>query len=96
MRRTVCANHIAGGPAGFGASAQPGILTKELLIKYTPEWKGERFADGRPKVPDGILKRMKTVTLEEAWAVVKQAGYSNEYEDGWIAFIRRRYWLGAR
>ncbi len=67
-----------------GAWAQPGILTKELLIKYTPEWKGERFADGRPKVPDGILKRMKSVTLEEAWAVVKQAGYGNEYEDGWF------------
>ena len=66
------------------AWAQPGILTKELLIKYTPEWKGERFADGRPKVPDGILKRMKSVTLEEAWAVVKQAGYGNEYEDGWF------------
>jgi regulator of RNase E activity RraA len=64
--------------------AQPGILTKDLLIKYTPEWKGERFADGRPKVPDGILKRMRTVTLEEAWAVVKQAGYGNQYEDGWF------------
>ena len=48
------------------AFAQPGILTKELLVQYTPEWKGERFADGRPKVPDGILKRMKSVTLEKA------------------------------
>jgi hypothetical protein len=47
---------------------QPGILTRELLIQYTPEWKGERFADGRPKVPDNILKRMKSVTPEEAWA----------------------------
>ena len=50
------------------AFAQPGILTKELLIQYTPDWKGERFPDGRPKVPDGVLKRMKSVTLEEAWA----------------------------
>src|SRR5271169_4385431 len=65
-------------------SAQPGILTKELLIKYTPEWKGERFADGRPKVPEGVLKRLKTVTLEEAWAVVKQAGFPHEYEDNWL------------
>jgi len=63
---------------------QPGVLTKELLIKYTPEWTGERFADGRPKVSDGILKRMKSVTLEEAWAVVKQAGYGHQYEDGWL------------
>jgi regulator of RNase E activity RraA len=66
------------------AAAQPGVLTKELLIQYTPEWKGERFADGRPKVPDGVLKRLKSVTLEEAWAVIKQAGYPHQYEDNWF------------
>src|SRR6266496_724184 len=65
------------------AYAQPGILTGELLIKYTPEWKGERFADGRPKVPDGVLKRMKSVTLEEAWAQLRTSGFNHEYEDGW-------------
>jgi regulator of RNase E activity RraA len=66
------------------AAAQPGILTKELLIKYTPEWKGERFPDGRPKVPDGILDRMRKVTLEEAWAVLRAEGYNHDYEDGWL------------
>ena len=48
------------------AAAQPGVLTREQLIEYTPDWKGERFADGRPKVPDAILDRMKNTTLEEA------------------------------
>jgi len=43
--------------------AQPGVLTPQQLIEYTPEWKGERFPDGRPKVPDAILDRMKEVTL---------------------------------
>src|SRR5690348_12575186 len=66
------------------ALAQPGVFTKELLIQYTPEWKGERFADGRPKVPDGILKRMKSVTLEEAWAQLRSAGFNHQYEDGWF------------
>src|SRR5919202_3671560 len=65
------------------AFAQPGVLTKELLIQYTPDWKGERFPDGRPKVSDGILKRMKSVTLEEAWAQLRSAGFNHEYEDGW-------------
>ena len=65
------------------AFAQTGFLTKELLIQYTPDWKGERFADGRPKVPDGILKRMKSVTLEEAWAKLREAGFNHQYEDGW-------------
>jgi len=76
------------------AFAQPGILTKELLIRYTPEWKGERFADGRPKVPDGILKRMRTVTLEEAWAAVKQAGYPHQYEDGWYLIHPEKVLVG--
>lgn len=69
------------------AFAQPGILTRELLIKYTPDWKGERFADGRPKVPDAILQRMKSVTLEEAWAQLRSAGFNHEYEDGWGCII---------
>jgi regulator of RNase E activity RraA len=72
----------------FGAAdavAQPGVLTRELLIKYTPDWTGERFADGRPKVPDGILERMKNVTLEEAWAELRAAGFNHQYEDGWFS-----------
>src|SRR5437763_1123215 len=67
------------------AFPQPGIFTRELLIKYAPDWKGERFADGRPKVPDGILQRMKSVTLEEAWAELRSAGFNHEYEDGWLS-----------
>jgi len=65
--------------------AQPGILTKELLIQYTPDWKGERFPDGRPKVPDSILDRMKKVTLEEAWAVVTGAGFGHQIDDKWVS-----------
>lgn len=67
------------------AAAQPGVFDSQQLIKYTPEWKGERFADGRPKVPDSILKRMRAVTLEEAWAVLRNAGFNYQYEDGWLA-----------
>jgi len=59
-------------------------ISKEELIFLTPEWKGERFPDGRPKVPDAILRRMKLVTLEEAWAVLKNANYKHSYDDGWM------------
>lgn len=58
-------------------------ISREQLIFLTPEWKGERFTDGRPKVPDSILDRMKLVTLEEAWAVLRNENYKHEYEDGW-------------
>lgn len=59
-------------------------ISKEELIFLTPEWQGERFNDGRPKVPDEILDRMKLVTLEEAWAVLKSANFKHQYADGWM------------
>jgi regulator of RNase E activity RraA len=65
--------------------AQQEFFTAQDVIKYTPDWKGERFPDGRPKVPDVILDRMKNVTLEEAWAVLQSAGFNHEYEDGWLS-----------
>ncbi len=55
--------------------AQQEFFTREDVIKYTPDWHGERFPDGRPKVPDDILDRMKNVTLEEAWATLRSAGF---------------------
>ncbi|MBL7740822.1 MAG: RraA family protein [Chitinophagaceae bacterium] len=58
-------------------------ILKEQLIALTPEWKGERFDDGRPKVPDNIMKRMKSVSVEEAWAVMKNAGYGYQVAEGW-------------
>ena len=76
------------------AAAQPGILTREHLIEYTPDWTGERFADGRPKVPDAILDRMKHVTLEEAWAVVSAAGFSHQFEDGWLSIHPEQVLVG--
>jgi len=63
--------------------AQEGFFTPEDVIKYTPDWHGERFPDGRPKVPDEILDRIKNVTLEEAWATLRSAGFNHQYEDGW-------------
>src|SRR5690606_5726512 len=65
------------------AGAQEVQLSKEELIALTPEWKGERSADGRPKRPDDILERMKLVTLEEAWAVLRNNNYEHQYDGGW-------------
>lgn len=67
------------------AKAQQEFFTPADVIKYTPDWKGERFPDGRPKVPDAILDRMKNVTLEEAWATLQGAAFMHQYEDGWLS-----------
>ncbi len=59
-------------------------ISKNDLLMLTPNWEGERFEDGRPKVPDEIMNRMKFVTLEEAWSVLKGENYTNQYEEDWI------------
>jgi len=58
-------------------------ISKEELIFLTSEWKGERFADGRPKVPDDLLERAKHIMIDDAWAVLKNEGYLNQFEGGW-------------
>lgn len=57
--------------------------TPEELIYYTAEWNGERFPDGRPKVPDHILERMEKVSIEEAWGILRSKGYHNQFDSNW-------------
>jgi regulator of RNase E activity RraA len=63
--------------------AQAQQISRDELIYLTPEWSGERFPDGRPHVPDDILERMRLVTLEEAWAVLRGKGFNYQYEGDW-------------
>jgi regulator of RNase E activity RraA len=57
-------------------------LTKEQLIQYTPGNPYDRFPDGRPKVPDAILEKVKEMSAEEVLGL-NQRGYRNQYEAGW-------------
>ena len=65
---------------GFG---QLGLFSKEQRIEFTSEWHGDRFADGRPKVSDDLLVRLNDVTADEAWDILQDAGYRNQFEPGW-------------
>lgn len=68
----------------FIASAAQNVGSSPDYIKaLTAEWKGERFADGRPKVPDAILERLKNISIEEAWGVLRNRGYNNQFEGDW-------------
>ncbi len=55
----------------------------EYIKALTPEWKGERFSDGRPKVSDAILERLKKISIEEAWGVLRNKGFQNQFEGDW-------------
>lgn len=63
--------------------AQEVSLSKSTLIALTPKWEGERFPDGRPRVSDELLERLKSITLEQAWSVLKGEGYNHQLEQGW-------------
>ncbi|OLY94390.1 Regulator of RNase E activity RraA [Cnuella takakiae] len=71
------------------ADAQFVQASKDELIALTSDWKGERFPDGRPKVPDDIIRRMKAVTIEEAWATISSAGFRYQIAEGWGEIINR-------
>jgi len=69
--------------SGFLAAAQNVGSSPEYIKALTPDWKGERFTDGRPKVSDALLERLKNISLEEAWGVLRNKGYMNQFESGW-------------
>jgi 4-hydroxy-4-methyl-2-oxoglutarate aldolase len=68
---------------GSGANAQRVGSSPEYIKALTPEWKGERFPDGRPRVPDALLERLKNISIEEAWGVLRNKGFQNQFESGW-------------
>ena len=65
------------------AAVHAQFISKEELIFLTSEWKGERFEDGRPKVPDELLERAKKIAIDDAWTVLKNEGYTNQFEGNW-------------
>ncbi|MBK5270510.1 MAG: RraA family protein, partial [Bacteroidia bacterium] len=67
----------------FKSSLFAQTISKEEMIFLTSEWKGERFADGRPKIPDDLLERAKYIMIDDAWTVLKNEGYFNQFEGNW-------------
>ena len=75
---------MAQSPAPNDRLPLPFVLTDGQMRAYTRGYVGERFADGRPKVPDSVLERMKKVTCEQAWTVLREHGYQCQYQGKWV------------
>jgi regulator of RNase E activity RraA len=56
--------------------------TRDQMMFYTSQWKGERFADGRPKVSDDLLKRVVDVSVEDLWDYLRDKGYNCLFDTG--------------
>ncbi|MDF9797992.1 4-hydroxy-4-methyl-2-oxoglutarate aldolase [Catalinimonas alkaloidigena] len=63
--------------------AQHVTLSKEEMMELTSDWEGERYPDGRPKVAQELLDRAKNISIEEAWGVLRNKGYNNQFDGGW-------------
>jgi regulator of RNase E activity RraA len=69
-------------PPASRAQVKP---NREQILFYTPDWKGDRFADGRPKLPDDLLTRALDVSIEDVWDYLRAQGYVNQFEAGFQA-----------
>ncbi len=82
-------------PSSAAPERMGGIAASRAeMLFFTSLWKGDRYPDGRPKVSDDLLKRMKAVSIEEAWDVLRLDGYENQFEGGWQMLHPNRPFVG--
>ena len=68
--------------------------TKEQIMFYTSDWKGDRFPDGRPKLPDSLLDRAKDMTIEDIWDFLRGKGYPDQFEPNWMSLHSDKVMVG--
>ena len=74
----------------IAVKSQSVVWPPENVKALSPDWTGERTPDGRPKVSDALLERLKALSMEEVWGFLRGQGYENQfenfadmYENGW-------------
>jgi regulator of RNase E activity RraA len=67
----------------FNVRSQDVGASPAYIKELTASWQGDRFPDGRPRVSDALLKRLKKIQVEEAWGYLRGNGYQNQYEGHW-------------
>lgn len=70
------------------------LTSREQIMALTRAWEGERLPDGRPRVPDDLLQRMRLVTTEEAWGVLRRNGYHLQFAGDWLNLHPDRILVG--
>jgi 4-hydroxy-4-methyl-2-oxoglutarate aldolase len=85
MKKVVSRILVAAALLGVSTVSAQIKQTREQMMFYSSEWKGERFPDGRPKVADSLLVRALDVPIEDVWEYLQGLGYVNQFETGWQA-----------
>ena len=68
------------------------IISRDRTVELTASSPFERCADGRPRVPDGIIQRMRKVTTDEAFGAIGQ--FRNQFDGDWINLHPERILVG--
>ena len=84
---------ILGALLSFPAPAQIFTFTREQMLKYTAKNPYDRFTDGRPKVPDALIEKVRDMSMEEVYGLLGQ-GYPNQYEGNWHILHPERKLVG--
>ena len=66
----------------------------ELMKFYTSQWDGPRDDHGRPMVSDSLLDRLLNLSIEEVWGVLRNEGYNNQFESGWVMLHEGQPFVG--
>jgi len=70
------------------------LNSRESIIELTRLNPFDRFPDGRPHVPNDLVERMKNVTTEQAWGVMRGNSYNNQFEGNWFRSHPERTLVG--
>jgi len=94
MRKLIGATILACAFASAVSASSQVKMTKEQMMFYTSDWKGERFPDGRPKIPDDLLKRALDVSIEDVWEYLGKLGYKSQFDGGFQALHPEKPFAG--
>ncbi len=70
------------------------LTNPDTLFAITRKWRGKRDANNRPIVADRLLKRMQSVTIEEAWEVLAAHDYHHNFAGDWTVLFPERVLVG--
>jgi len=85
MKKVILIMLVACALLGVTPAFSQVTMTRDQILFYTSDWKGDRFPDGRPKLPDSLLKRAVNQSIEDVWGYLRSQGYRSQFDGGWQA-----------
>jgi regulator of RNase E activity RraA len=56
--------------------------TRDEMLRLTPQNPYGRFEDGRPKVPDALLEKVRALSVDDVYELLRARKYPNQFAGG--------------